>query len=41
MVVFRIPNKLINLTKMILSITLNKVKNQNELSNKFPTFHGI
>jgi len=36
---FRITNKLINLTKMTLSDTLNKVKIQNKLSDEYPTFH--
>lgn len=35
-----IPNKLINLTKMTLSNTLNKVKILNKLSDKLLTFHG-
>lgn len=36
---FGIPNKLINLTKMTLSDTLNKVKIQNKLSDDYLTFH--
>jgi len=36
---FGIPNKLINLTKMTLSDTLNEVKIHNKLSDEYLTFH--
>ena len=38
---FGIPTKLINLTKMTLSDTLNKIKIQNKLSKCFITNRGI
>ena len=41
MVEFGIPNKLINLTKMTLAQTMNKVKVQNKLSESFVTVNGI
>jgi hypothetical protein len=38
---FRIPSKIIRLTKMTLEMTYNKVKIQNKLSDSFVTNTGM
>jgi hypothetical protein len=38
---FRIPSKLVTLTKMILEMTNNKVKIQNKLSDSYMTNTGM